>query len=252
MTDSIIQDTRYLSGRVYYNKKYTRNLGYQLLEKQENARNGFFAEAYYKNGKIIIVYRGTNDLKDLAQDLKMGFQRISPSQYYSAKLFYNYIARKYRNYPIYATGHSLGGSLAQMLGSSVKEVKAVTYNAFGTGDIKGFSPKYPENVINYGHSKDAVFNFNINNQVGKTYVTDPENTDKTNGLKYHKLEDMGDTDKAVEYKPVKGKATGYAAPAVAGVQEKSNGNLLTAREEKLARYTARLAESPEKNKRKRI
>ncbi len=53
MTDSIIQDTRYLSGRVYYNKKYTRNLGYQLLEKQENTRNGFFAEAYYKNGNLL-------------------------------------------------------------------------------------------------------------------------------------------------------------------------------------------------------
>ena len=62
MTDSIIQDTRYLSGRVYYNKKYTRNLGYQLLEKQENTRNGFLQKLITRTEIFLLPAKRTIQL----------------------------------------------------------------------------------------------------------------------------------------------------------------------------------------------
>lgn len=61
MADSLTNEAKYLSGRVYHNSKYTRNLGYETLGKEEDLGNGFYAEAYFKNGKIIIAYRGTDE-----------------------------------------------------------------------------------------------------------------------------------------------------------------------------------------------
>ncbi len=217
MVDTITKEAKFLSGYVYHNEKYTKNYGFQLLEKSEDLGNGFYAESYYKNGRIYVVYRGKDtdmrtkqyakeSVKDLLNDAQL-FLKTSPSQYINAKRFYDYTARVYRNYPIYATGHSLGGSLAQMAASSVKEVKAITFNAYGTGSIKKNTPKYPENVVNYGNEKDPIFKANIRNQVGKTFVTEGESRTGSWTTKYHPVEYVGDLDSAKEYKSLKQKAT---------------------------------------------
>ncbi len=209
MTDKIVKDAQYLSGRVYNNGEYTQNLGYQLIEQSEDLGNGFYSEAYYKNGKIILTYRGTDTKrgpeeahKDLKEDYEMWKKREAPSQYINATLFYKFVERKYP-YQIYVTGHSLGGSLAQMVGSSIKEVKAITFNALGTGDCKKFTPKYPENVTNYGNAKDAVFSENLDDNVGKVYMIGEKGDRDFYPKKYHQIKDMGDLDAAKEYIPNK-------------------------------------------------
>lgn len=254
MSNSLVTDIKYLSGYVYHDRNFTKNLGYKTLEKSYDLCNGFYSEAYFKNSHIIIIYRGTDTkrgkkeaLRDLHNDISMSI-KLKPSQMDNAIQFYKHIEKKYKGYPIYAGGHSLGGSLAQITASCVKNLKAYTFNAFGTKQIKGFHPKYPENVINYGNSNDVVFRANIDNQVGKTYVIKETSAKRVHFEKYHPIEYMGNIDNAVEYKPVKKGFTGFAAPIEneAGRNFSLKEKLLEEREAKLAFYTSRLAEDPKK------
>lgn len=223
MTNTLVNDAKYLSGKVYKNQKYTKNLGYKLLEESEDFGNGFYAESYFKNGNIFVVYRGTDierglsELnKDKESDFAMWKSKYIPSQFHNAALFYKFVARKYRNYPIYTTGHSLGGSLAQMVAASIKEPKAITFNAYGTKNLKGFQAKYPENVTNYGNANDAVFSANIENHIGKTLVIGERNPYSFYPQKYHSLDAMGNIESAKEYHPQKqvktNMSTNHASP----------------------------------------
>lgn len=122
--------------------------------------NGFYSQAYLVDGKIIIVFRGT--------DTDRGTK---------------------------------------------ERIKAITFNAYGTKQIKDFLPKYPENVINYGNSKDTVFTSNIKNQVGLTSVIYGPSKEIPS-LKYHSIENMGELSIAKIYSPAKEIFTGGAAPVL--------------------------------------
>ncbi len=127
-----------------------------------------------------------------------------------------YAQHKYPNANIELTGHSLGGSLAQ-IESAKTGISATTFNAYGTGEIlknQGYTDEQIKNmnVINYGNPKDPIFNSNQKNQPGKIFVTntnlDPnqiyEVTQQGKGissLKHHQLENMGDLSDAVEVTP---------------------------------------------------
>ena len=47
---------------------------------------------------------------------------------------YDKVAAEYPNAHIVLTGHSLGGSLAQIVGA-IRGAEAVTFNAYGTRDM---------------------------------------------------------------------------------------------------------------------
>jgi len=131
-------------------------------------RNGFYAEVFYKDGQIAIVYRGSNDVKDwLGSDLAMGVD-IQLVQKVDAQNFYEKIKKEYPNQKIILTGHSLGGSLAQIVGSETG-AQTVTFNAYGTRGIK-YNAKYIDNITNYGNAHDLVYMSNLDNQVGNAYV----------------------------------------------------------------------------------
>ncbi len=108
--------------------------GYKVLDIKNEA-NGFQALVLQKGNDIVICYRGTEGLnkKDLGNDLEM-FRRMIPSQARNALDLYDEYRRDYPNYNITVIGHSLGGSLAQIVGT-LRDVTAVTFNAFGTRDI---------------------------------------------------------------------------------------------------------------------
>ncbi len=57
-----------------------------------------------------------------------------PEQYQNANEVYKQIKQSYPNSIITVTGHSLGGSLAQLI-SAENGCQAVTFNAYGTDDI---------------------------------------------------------------------------------------------------------------------
>ena len=207
-----------LSQYVYKEKDSTLPKGWIPINPYENKETGFYAEAFYKNDKVVIAIRGT-DLgrgfseleKDADSDLNLGIKHI-PAQYSDAEKFYSEIKKMFPNQEIIFTGHSLGGSLSQLM-SNYTGCKSVTFNAYGVKDIlKENEPSIDENLItNYGHKSDFVFISNIDNQLGKTYIT--KDTNLKNDFykqakfptekyfkKYHAIQAMGDISNVSEYK----------------------------------------------------
>lgn len=70
--------------------------------------SGFQGEAFYKNVKIVIAMRGTDDKDDLVNDIDMVMKKL-PNQYVAAQKFYEKIRKDFPPQEIVFTGHSLGG-----------------------------------------------------------------------------------------------------------------------------------------------
>ena len=140
------------------NEKYKPKDWIKFDEHKSN--NGFYGEAFYKNGIIVIAFRGTNisELGDIASDRSMTTKHV-PSQYVDAQKFHKQIASKFSNEKIVFTGHSLGGSLAQLMGAEMGS-ETVTFNAYGIGDLIQKDNVKGTNIRNYGNIDDTVFNAN--------------------------------------------------------------------------------------------
>lgn len=180
-----------------------------------NKRSGFHGEAFYKNGKVVIAMRGTelNDIGDMSDDGNMYFGKKLPNQYVDAQKFYEKVRKDFPDQEIIFTGHSLGGSLAQLMSNKTGH-EAVTFNAYGVADLLQGNINDNLNIRNYGNINDTVFNTNIDNQLGNTYMISNDNKnanyitsyagENNSGKypkKYHFTETMGDLEDAVEYKP---------------------------------------------------
>lgn len=179
-------------------------------------KSGFHGEAFYKNGKVVIAMRGTelNDVGDILADGNMYIGKNLPNQYVDAQKFYEKVKKDFPNQEIVFTGHSLGGSLAQLMSNKTGH-ETVTFNAYGVADLLQGNISNNLNIRNYGNINDTVFNANIDNQLGKTYMINDDNKNanyittsyagKNNSgkypKKYHFTETMGDLEDAVEYKP---------------------------------------------------
>ena len=96
-------------------------------------KSGFHGEAFYKDGKVVIAMRGTNDKDDLANDVDMAKKKL-PNQYADAQKFYEKVKKDFTNQEIVFTGHSLGGSLAKLMSNKTGH-ETVTFNAYGIRDI---------------------------------------------------------------------------------------------------------------------
>lgn len=152
-----------LCRKMYYNASDFKY--FKLLEVVDDA-SGLYMALFKYNNEYIIAIRGTQfkSKQDLKADLELGKKQI-PQQFKVLETYY-----KQLNFsPILVTGHSLGGSLAQMLANKYN-LEAVTFEAYGTGDI--IPPIHPNNIINYGHFRDFIFFCNIKNQVGKIKIMD--------------------------------------------------------------------------------
>jgi len=201
-----------LSGYVYKNNKYTLPNDCIEISYKENKETGFYSSAFLINNQIVIVFRGTD--KDNINDIKADLQMISnkiPNQIIDARNFYEDLKNTFPNKKIIFSGHSLGGSLAQIM-SFETNCSAVTFSAYGTRKILA-TDKEPVNVINYGNKSDLIFMKNLDYQYGKTYVVDSNIPDTKNQFevisttkKYiphkinHMLENIGDLNKSIEYK----------------------------------------------------
>ena len=179
-------------------------------------KSGFHGEAFYKEGKIVIAMRGTElrDKNDISNDIKMSLCKKLPNQYVDAQKFYEKVKKDFPNKEIIFTGHSLGGSLAQLMANKTG-LETVTFNAFGVRDILQEKVRNnTENIRNYGNINDTVFNLNIDNQLGKTYIIGPDKNNEyitknfkgnylcgTKPLQYHFIETMGNLEDAIEYRP---------------------------------------------------
>ena len=126
-----------------------------------SSQSGLYAEAYRNTatGEIAIAYRGTEptDGGDLRADYAIATQKAS-EQFNEAWRFARDIVTSNPNAPVSATGHSLGGALAQYV-SGVFKIPGETFNAPGIKNMSGLLPMTGNNVTNWVVPTDIVGNF---------------------------------------------------------------------------------------------
>lgn len=170
----ICNTTANMSQNVYQNTSSTID-GWEPYVEQENEKTGFKATAYKKDNDIIIAYRGTNDSKDLTSDAQMAAGKL-PEQYEDAEKFFKEISKNNPDCSVVVTGHSLGGSLAELVASKYDDTAAITYNAFGVDNIinseqgKQLKMQDNNNSFNYIVNGDPVSN--CSKHVGTTTVVE--------------------------------------------------------------------------------
>ena len=194
-------EVKQLSLGVYNNNEKYIPMNWLELDKFDNPTSGFYGEAFLKNKTIVISYRGTEitEKSDIDSDRQMHNGQI-PNQFADAYKFYKYIKSTYPNLKIVFTGHSLGGSLAQLMGYATGN-ETVTFNAYGTGNLIPKDSR-KNNIRNYGNFYDSVFELNFKHHIGKKYTIGNDNSVLKGKDPYfhHKIEDMGNLEDAVEYK----------------------------------------------------
>lgn len=187
------EEMKQLSIYSYDIKKHTLPKGYDLIGISP-MDNGFYACVVKKENDITIVFRGTEgwkDKNDLKDDVRM-WAKGWPKQADSALDLYDYVCHEYPGCNVTVTGHSLGGSLAQIVGV-LRNTIAVTFNAYGTkqiiknryGSMIDLNKNF-EKITNYSNPKDVVTTDNGKGHLGKCY----EVISKPEGGNAHLLETM--------------------------------------------------------------
>jgi len=188
-----------------YSKTGNKIENYKPSYESENKNTGFSARAYIDedNKTIVIAYQGTNigSGKDWSKNnLPMSVANKIPEQFQDAEKFYKKIkdelGENAKNYNIVFTGHSLGGTLSELMGAKYGN-ETVTFNAYGANQLKDAEINHRSNIINYGHIKDKVFNAPFSSHVGNVISTDETKPSYWPFKNHHKAENMGDLSKSV-------------------------------------------------------
>lgn len=171
--------------------------GYRVIDFNENKNTGFYADVLSNGNDIIIAYRGTESGQDIRNDVAMAKSKI-PAQAIDAIRIYDKVKREHPNTNITVTGHSLGGSLAEIV-SGIRGTLAVTFNAYGIRDMfRNKNALKEDNVVNYVNEYDAVSMVNGQNHIGEIFAV----SKKTNGfIDNHRAENIGDLPKRVQKTP---------------------------------------------------
>jgi hypothetical protein len=152
---------------------------YEVVDTAGDPFTGFYATAYrdMQNSRIIIAYRGTDDLLDGAIDLGMAASRFDLQQYES-EMFTRDVLDRAKAFSeasgnpvdVTVTGHSLGGGLAEANAARFG-LRGETFNAYGaTGLIRG-APEGGNQVINHVRAGDPVSAANRHFGEVKIYAT---------------------------------------------------------------------------------
>ena len=199
----------------YKNDKSQKKIdGLHYYNNFENKKTGFYADVYYNDDNIVFVFRGTeiSSPRDVMADIALKKGNM-PAQFYDGIKLYDRLQDSpvFRGKTAIATGHSLGGSITDYIGTQRGD-RAVAFSPYGIGDIVK-NPRFTDNITNYGNPRDPVFMENYENQIGNNkYVFNSSNYSSesaeynkdVNLIKkgdsafnhYHLLENMGDIDYA--------------------------------------------------------
>lgn len=157
----------------YHGKDAEIPEGYSLAESVRNVKTGFYADVLVGEDDVIIAFRGTNNYcptrgGDVDDDVAMARSRI-PAQTRDALDLYNRVKKEYPDKDIISTGHSLGGTLAEIVGALNGEL-AVGFNAYGVRDLFNENAVIQEdNIVNYVNIQDAVTMVNGENHIGDIF-----------------------------------------------------------------------------------
>jgi hypothetical protein len=139
-----------------------------------NLETGFDARVYQniKTKELIFSFRGSLEPVDFLRSDQQMLRSKIPIQYYDAKKLYATVTKQYSNSKITFTGHSLGGSISQLMSKSTGN-PTFTFSPYGTGTIiQKNSDIFSKNsqITNYGVLGDDIFSANLINQPGNTYI----------------------------------------------------------------------------------
>ncbi len=183
--------------------------GFKPYYTEANRSTGFYGRAYIneETKTVVIAYKGA-DPGSITKDwwsngAKSLFNKIMPSQFKDAERLYsdviNKLGNRAKDYKIDFAGYSLGGNLAQLMGAKYGN-ETVTYNAFGAGQMKDADINYTDNITNYGHLHDKVFNLSGTNHIGKNIYT-KDIGGKEDSFSRHEMENMGDLRFKIKKRP---------------------------------------------------
>ncbi len=161
---------------VYGRKDYVIPSAYTHVETIYDSKTGFSAFILKKQKNIVIAFGGTHEPRDYGNDIDFILDRKTPEQFKQGVELYQRCREKYKNYTIYLTGDSLGGSIAQYTEAKTG-APTVTFNARGVGNFvirEGRKPK-SDNIINYISKLDFFPSGSAQNIVGKCYELETEN-----------------------------------------------------------------------------
>ena len=172
MSDEIQRHESYkqYAQNVYHFNSKKIPQGTKVLAEFENTKTGFYANVLQENNRIVIVYKGSDDIikntndarKDWKNDANMALLKRIPEQTKDALEVYDRVKKTFPNVQIDVVGHSLGGSLAQYVAIMRNVNEAVCFNPVGIGKsmddyLSNYGSKTPENkVINYNNPDDGL------------------------------------------------------------------------------------------------
>lgn len=149
------------------NKNKTK---YTVIKEFTNKITGLNCYFLSVKGNNVLCFVGSHGVQDIVDDYKL-FKGQMPVQAKQGLAIYKELQQKYSN--ILVTGHSLGGSVAQVIGATYG---CLTYcfSPFGMGQHIN---KTCKNIINYGVETDIVYMINLEYQIGEIFLIE---SDKTN------------------------------------------------------------------------
>lgn len=141
---------------------------YAVIAKADNPNTGFQGTAYREANehKVVIAYRGTEPDRDIMHDglvdAGMVFIGANGQEADSRKFTENVLAIvnergaiQGRFDDVSVTGHSLGGTLAEINGSDFK-LPGQTFNAYGAAGLYKDRPKIDPGIVNHVRATDPV------------------------------------------------------------------------------------------------
>ena len=164
-------ELRACANATYKKRGYTIPSEYKIEKDVQNSYTGFTALVLKKGNSIIIAYGGTHDIKDLNADFQMT-KKIVPTQFMQAEELYKNCAKEYKNYKIFTTGDSLGGSMSQYV-SAKFNVPSVTFNAYGVKNL--LKEPISTATINYCNKGDLINSLNAQNHIGECFELNTDN-----------------------------------------------------------------------------